>query len=51
MAGLIAGGDKKKLSMPFYGNVLIKGIHDAVPDPAPSDPSRPPIYADLTGTK
>jgi galactosylceramidase len=47
MAGLMAGGDKKKLSTPYFDNVLIKGVNAAVPKPAAARPGQSPIYGDF----
>jgi galactosylceramidase len=43
MAGLIAGGGKK-LSTPFYDNLLIKGRNAPVPKPSLAAPGQLPIY-------
>jgi galactosylceramidase len=47
MAGLMAGGDKKKLSTPYFDNLLIKGVNDRVPNPTAFDLNMTPIYANL----
>ena len=44
MVGLLAGGDKKKLSTPYFDNLLVKGIDAPVPDPASAIPGQSPIY-------
>lgn len=44
MAGLMAGGEKKKLSMPYFDNVLIKAINAPVPRPSSATPGQSPIY-------
>ncbi|MDQ0965237.1 galactosylceramidase [Flavobacterium sp. W4I14] len=43
MAGLIAGGGKK-LSTPFYDNLLIKGKNIPMPKPSLAAPGQLPIY-------
>ena len=43
MAGLIAGGGKK-VSTPFYDNLLIKGRNAPVPKPSLAAPGQLPIY-------
>ena len=42
-AGLLAGGEKQKLSRPYFDNVLIKGINAPVPKPSQALPSQSPI--------
>jgi galactosylceramidase len=44
MAGLLAGGGMKKLSTPFFDNVLIKGVNAPVPKPSTAVPGQLPIY-------
>jgi galactosylceramidase len=45
MAGLMAGPqDKKKLSMPYFDNVLIKAVNGPVPKPSSPAPGQSPIY-------
>jgi galactosylceramidase len=45
MAGLRAGAEKKKLSMPYYDNLLIKPINASLPMPSSAAPGQSPIYA------
>jgi len=44
MAGLLAGGEKKKLSMPYFNNILIKAVNAAVPAPSAALPGQLPLY-------
>lgn len=44
MAGLMAGGDTKKPSMPYFDNVLIKPNNAPLPKPAPAMSGQLPIY-------
>ena len=44
MAGLLGGGEKQKLSTPYFDNVLIKGINAPVPKPSQASPGQLPIY-------
>ncbi|HEX6625889.1 MAG TPA: hypothetical protein VF064_19390, partial [Pyrinomonadaceae bacterium] len=44
MAGLLAGGEKAKLSTPYFDNLLIKGVNAAVPKPSRAAPGQSPIY-------
>jgi hypothetical protein len=44
MTGLIAGGDTRKLSTPYYDNLLINPPHASVPAPTPAIPGQTPIY-------
>lgn len=44
MAGLMAGGGRKKLSTPYFDNLVIKGLNDAPPKPTPAVPGQSPIY-------
>jgi galactosylceramidase len=48
MAGLLAGGDKTKLSTPYYDNVLIKGLDAPVPEPSSAALGQTPIYRQNT---
>jgi hypothetical protein len=45
MAGLLAGGDKTRLSMPYFDNVLIKPVGGRTPAPSRSAIGQTPIYA------
>ncbi|MGC3991742.1 MAG: hypothetical protein QM796_19025 [Chthoniobacteraceae bacterium] len=45
MAGLRAGTDKKKLSTPYYDNLLIKALGAPMPKPTTPNPGQSPIYA------
>ncbi len=45
MAGLMAGGQGKKLSTPYFDNLLIKRVGAPVPPPASAAPGQTPIYA------
>ncbi|HEY1661340.1 MAG TPA: galactosylceramidase [Verrucomicrobiae bacterium] len=44
MAGLMAGGDAKKLSTPYFDNVLVNPLNAPVPSPSPALPGQSPIY-------
>jgi galactosylceramidase len=44
MAGLLAGGDKKKLGTPYFDNLLIKGINAPMPQPSTFAQGQSPIY-------
>lgn len=44
MAGLMAGGERKKLSTPYFDNVLIKAINAPRPKPSVLAPGQLPIY-------
>ncbi len=44
MAGLMAGGDEKKLSTPYFNNVLVNGLNSPMPEPSPLLPGQSPIY-------
>jgi galactosylceramidase len=44
MAGLRAGDDKKKLSTPYFDNLLINGINAPVPKPSSAAPGQSPMY-------
>ena len=46
MAGLMAGGGKKKLSRPYFRNVVVKGIDAPMPEPTPVVPGQRPMYAE-----
>jgi galactosylceramidase len=45
MAGLRAGAEKKKLSTPYFDNLLIKPINGSVPKPSSAASGQSPIYA------
>jgi galactosylceramidase len=45
MAGLMAGGDAKRFSTPYFDNLLIEGMTDHLSSPTPSAPGQSPIYA------
>ena len=51
MAGLLAGGDKLKLSTPYFDNVLIKEPDTSTPDPASIPSDYLPLYHPLGGTR
>jgi hypothetical protein len=51
MAGLLAGGDKKKLGTPYFDDVLIKAVNAAVPHPSPAAPEQSPIYVSSSGVR
>jgi galactosylceramidase len=40
----MAGGNKKKLSTPYFENVLIKAVEAPVPSPTSAAPGQSPIY-------
>lgn len=44
-AGLPAGGGKKRFSMPYDDNLLIKGIHTSEPTSRALLPGQTPIYS------
>jgi galactosylceramidase len=44
MAGLLAGGEGKKFSTPYYDNILVNGINAPAPKPASALPGQFPIY-------
>ncbi|HEY3761183.1 MAG TPA: galactosylceramidase [Verrucomicrobiae bacterium] len=44
MAGLLAGGDKKRFSTPYYDNVLINDLNAPMPKPSSAQPGQFPIY-------
>jgi galactosylceramidase len=48
MAGLLAGGDKTRLSMPYFDNLLIKPVGARTPKPATAGRGQTPIYAVTT---
>jgi galactosylceramidase len=45
MAGLLAGGDKTRLSMPYFDNLLIKPVGARAPKPTVAGRGQIPIYA------
>jgi galactosylceramidase len=47
MAGLRAGEGNKKLSTPYFDNVLINALNAAVPSPSSAMPGQSPIYGVL----
>ncbi len=47
MAGLVAGGDKKKLSTPYFDNVLVNRVGARVPKPSFARPGQQPLYGGL----
>jgi galactosylceramidase len=51
MAGLMAGGDMKKLSTPYFDNVMIKAPNTPDPDPTPSTTGQSPMYPDFSTQK
>jgi galactosylceramidase len=44
MAGLMAGGDKLKLSTPYFDDIIIKPAEASSPSPASAAPNQLPIY-------
>lgn len=46
MAGLLAGGDKTRLSRPWFDNVLVKPVGARTPTPAAAGKGQTPIYAE-----
>jgi len=44
MAGLLAGGDRRKFSTPYYDDVLINGINAPAPKPSSAARGQSPIY-------
>ncbi len=50
MAGLTAGGEKKKLSTPYFDNVLIKGVKATTPKPSSAAQGHSPIYGNSPQT-
>jgi galactosylceramidase len=44
MAGLLAGGDKTRLSMPYFDNLLIKPVGGRTPSPSRPGIGQTPIY-------
>jgi galactosylceramidase len=44
MAGLMAGADGKRLSMPYYDNIAITKVGSALPAPATALPEQNPMY-------
>ena len=51
MAGPMAGGERKKLSTPYFDNVLIKGVNAHVLKPSSSAPGQSPIYGVSAGRR
>lgn len=49
MAGVIAGADTKKVSMPYYDNVTINQVNGPVPKDSKPKPGQGPIYRKVTG--
>ena len=49
MAGLMAGGEKTKLSTPYFDNVLVKGLNAPVPKPTSPLPGQSPLYGSPYG--
>ena len=47
MAGLIAGADAQKLSMPYFDNLVLKRINAPLPPPSAALPGQGPIYRKL----
>jgi len=45
MVGLLAGAEQKKLSTPYFDNVMVKNPNDPAPAPASAAPGQSPIYA------
>jgi galactosylceramidase len=45
MAGLLAGGDKTRLSRPWFDNLLIRPVGARTPKPAAAGRGQTPIYA------
>lgn len=44
MAGLLAGVAEKKLSMPYFDNVLINDLNSPLPQPSSPTPDQAPLY-------
>lgn len=44
MAGLLAGSFEKKLSTPYFDDLLIKGLNSPMPAPTSTAPGQSPIY-------
>lgn len=44
MAGLLAGAEEKKLSTPFFDNLLIKGVNAVWSQPSSAKPGQLPLY-------
>jgi galactosylceramidase len=44
MAGVIAGADAKKLSMPFVDNVTVNQVNAPAPGPSGALPGQEPVY-------
>ena len=51
MAGLMAGGEKKKLSTPYFDNVLINAANAPAPKPSSAAPGQSPIYGNSSQSK
>jgi galactosylceramidase len=51
MAGLYAGGDTAKLSMPYFDNVLINRPNAPAPSPSTPLPTQLPIYKPLPAAR
>ena len=51
MAGLMAGGEKKKLCTPYFDNVLIKPANTLLPKPSSAAPGQSPIYGMTDASK
>lgn len=45
MAGFLAGGDKKRLSTPYFDNLLVNAVGAPAPNAATAHPGQSPIYA------
>jgi hypothetical protein len=44
MVGLMAGGEKTKLSTPYFDNLTIKALGAPAPQPTPADANFTPVY-------
>jgi galactosylceramidase len=44
MAGLMAQGNQKRLSTPFFDNLLLTGVRAPVPAPTLAAPGQVPLY-------
>jgi galactosylceramidase len=51
MAGLLAGASGKKLSMPYFDNVLVNRLNGPTPVPSQAAPGQGGIYFVATGSK
>ena len=49
MAGLMAGGERKRLSTPYFDNLLINGINAPTPKPSSAIARQLPIYRTSAG--